>query len=53
LGRYQIPAKNTEAKIDTTCYRTHHGSNWLVCMGKSILAVYKWLLITTNTRITP
>jgi len=30
----------TDANIDASCNRTHHGSNWVVCVGKSILMIY-------------
>ena len=43
----------TDANIDASCNRTHYGSNWVVCLGKSILTIYNWLLTMTNTRITP
>ena len=43
------PFKNTDA----SCNRTHYGSNWVVCVGKSISTFYNWLLTMTNTRITP
>jgi hypothetical protein len=25
----------TDANIDASCNRTHYGSNWVVCVGKS------------------
>jgi len=31
----------TDANIDASCNRTHYGSNWVVCVGKSILMFYK------------
>jgi len=43
----------TDANIDASCNRTHYGSNWVVCVGKSILAFYNRLLMMTNTRINP
>ena len=43
----------TDANIDASCNRTHYGSNWMVCVGKSISTFYNWLLTMTNTRITP
>jgi len=43
----------TDANIDESGNRTHYGSNWVVCAGKSILIFYNWLLMMTNTRITP
>ena len=49
LSQQKIPSKNTDAN----CNRTHYGSNRVVCVGKSILTFYNWLLIMTNTRITP
>jgi hypothetical protein len=30
----------TDANIDESCNRTHYGSNWLACVGKSILTFY-------------
>jgi hypothetical protein len=30
----------TDANIDATCHRTHYGSNWVVCVGKSISTTY-------------
>jgi hypothetical protein len=30
----------TDANIDASCNRTHYGSNWVVCVGKSILMFY-------------
>jgi hypothetical protein len=30
----------TDANIDESCNRTHYGSNWVVCVGKSILMFY-------------
>ena len=30
----------TDANIDASCNRTHYGSNWVVCVGKSILMIY-------------
>ena len=44
---------STDANIDASCNRPHYGSNWLVCVGKSILMIYNRLLIMINTRISP
>jgi len=30
----------TDANIDASCHRTHHSSNLVVCVGKSILMIY-------------
>jgi hypothetical protein len=30
----------TDANIDATCNRTLYGSNWVVCVGKSISTFY-------------
>jgi len=46
-------ACQTDANIDESCNRTHYDSNWVVCVGKSILTFYNALLIMTNTGITP
>ena len=43
----------TDANIDASCSRTLCGSNRLVYVGKSISPIYNWLLMMTNTRITP
>ena len=43
----------TVANIDASCNRTHYGSNWVVCVGKSILTFYNRLLTMSNTRVTP
>jgi hypothetical protein len=32
--------KTTDANIDASCNRTHYGSNRVICVGKSILALY-------------
>jgi len=31
----------TDANIDESCNRTLDGSNWMVCVGKSISMLYK------------
>ena len=30
----------TDANIDESWNRTHYGSNWVVCVGKSISTIY-------------
>jgi hypothetical protein len=30
----------TDANIDASCHRTHYGSNWVICVGKSISTLY-------------
>ena len=37
---YRFLRKMTDANIDATSNRTRHGSNWVVCVGKSILMIY-------------
>jgi hypothetical protein len=37
---YNSVSHNTDANIDASCNRTHYGSNWVVCVGKSILTFY-------------
>jgi len=37
---YNSASHNTDANIDASCNRTHHGSNWVVCVDNSILMIY-------------
>jgi hypothetical protein len=34
------PFEKTDANIDASYNRTHYGSNWVVCLGKSISTFY-------------
>ena len=36
----KVFAEMTDANIDASCNRTHHGSNWVVYVGKSTLILY-------------
>ena len=38
---YNSASHITDANIDASCNRTHYGSNWVVCVGKSISMLYK------------
>ena len=38
--KIELESFSTDANIDESCNRTHYGSNWVVCVGKSILMFY-------------
>ena len=37
---FDFSSFSTDANIDESCYRTLHGSNRVVCVGKSISTIY-------------
>jgi hypothetical protein len=42
----------TDANIDESCNRTHYGSNWVVCVGKSQMHKSNSLKTLRNNKVT-